>query len=150
MMENKRVFIGNLNFEVTDEEIENLLAKYGSVVNIKLYKKKGYAFVEMGNAAEAARAVQKLDGVKYGDREIRISLEMKASKAKSLTIKRRKERSESFSRQGSGGNSDTKSRSEKYRDSVKYKSTSGSGTKKRISGIENSSAEDYGKKKIRL
>ncbi|PKL15532.1 MAG: RNA-binding protein, partial [Spirochaetae bacterium HGW-Spirochaetae-5] len=42
-MENKKVFIGNLDFEVTEGELKNLLLKYGVVVSIKMHQKKGYA-----------------------------------------------------------------------------------------------------------
>jgi len=118
-MENKKVFIGNLDFDVTENEIKNLLSKYGTVVSIKMHQKKGYAFVEMSDAQDATKTVQKINGTKYKDREIRASLELKAGKAKSLSVKKYKERGESFSRENSGGKSDIRSRSEKYRDQIK-------------------------------
>ncbi len=105
-MENSKVFIGNLDFAVTDEEIRILFSDYGSVVNIKLHKKKGYAFVEMSNEGEAALAIEKLNNSSFKDREIRVSLELRTKKAKALSIKKYNERSESFSRQRKSRNPD--------------------------------------------
>jgi len=142
-MENKKIFIGNLDFEVTEGEVRTLLSKYGTVVNIKMHQKKGYAFAEMGDSAEAAKAVQKLDGVKYRDREMRVSIEMKPGKAKSLSVKRYKEKGESFSRGTSVDNKETRSRSEKSRDNYKQKP----GRAERTSGPSRGSAgNSYGSK----
>lgn len=121
-MENKRVFIGNLNFEVTESELKTLLSKYGTVLTIKLNQKKGYAFIEMSDAAEAVKVINKLDGVKFKDREIRASLEMKASKAKSLSVKKYKERGKNISMDNSVRADDSMSRSKKYRDSITKRS----------------------------
>ena len=106
VMENSKVFIGNLDFAVTDEEIRILFSDYGTVVNIKLHRKKGYAFVEMSNEGEAALAIEKLNNSPFKDREIRVSLELKTKKAKALSIKKYNERSESFSRQRKSRNPD--------------------------------------------
>lgn len=154
-MENKKVFIGNLDFEVTESEVKSLLSKYGTVVSIKMYQKKGYAFAEMESTDEALKAAQKLDGIKYKDREIRASLEMKPGKAKSVSVKRYKERGVSNSRERSGNDSDTRSRSEKYRDTQKPKSgdrerNSGSSynkSKERPSGFEDRSSGEQRKER---
>jgi RNA recognition motif-containing protein len=112
-MENKNVFIGNLDFAVTEEEIKTLLSDYGTVVHIKMRKKKGCAFIEMSNAEEAALAIEKLNGATFKDREVRISLEIKKSKAKALSIKKYNERTESFSRQKKSENPDNRSAAQK-------------------------------------
>ena len=98
-MEIKKIFMGNLVFGVTEDELKNLLSAYGTVAGIKINKKKGYAFAEMGNAEEASKAVQGLNGQKLKDREIRASLEMKASRAKALSIKKYKERGWNLSKE---------------------------------------------------
>lgn len=105
-MENSRVFIGNLDFAVTEEEIRTLFSDYGTVMHIKLHKKKGYAFIEMSSEAEAALAIEKLNGGSFKDREIRVSLELKAKKAKTLSIKKYNERSERISRERKSRNPD--------------------------------------------
>ncbi len=100
------LFIGNLDFAVTEEEVKTLLSVYGTVLTIKMRNKKGYAFAEMSEEKEADEAILKLDGIKYKDREIRISLKMKAGKAKSLTKKRYHERVEKFSKPKPGVDTD--------------------------------------------
>ncbi len=121
-MENKNVFIGNLDFAVTEEELKTLLSDYGTVVNIKIQKKKGCAFIEMSDEAEAALAIEKLNGTMFKDREVRISLEIKANKAKALSIKKYNERVESFSRQKIIDNPDNEPRNETDSNSVKVES----------------------------
>lgn len=97
-MENRKVFIGNLDFAVTEEELKTLLSDYGTVVHIKMQKKKGCAFIEMSSEAEAALAIEKLNGAMFMDREVRASLEMKVKEARALSIKKYNERAEGFSR----------------------------------------------------
>ncbi|MBM4309377.1 MAG: hypothetical protein FJ119_00290 [Deltaproteobacteria bacterium] len=97
-MENKRIFIGNLEFSVTEDDVKSLVAHYGAVVSVKMNRKKGFAFIEMDTAEAAARAVQQLDGIKHRDREIRLSFEMKAAKARFVSAKRYKERGDAFAR----------------------------------------------------
>jgi len=97
-MENKRIFIGNLEFSVTEDDVKSLVAHYGAVVSVKMNRKKGFAFIEMDTAEAAARAVQQLDGTKHRDREIRLSFEMKAAKARFVSAKRYKERGDAFAR----------------------------------------------------
>ena len=97
-MENRKVFIGNLDFAVTEQELKTLLSDYGTVVHIKMQKKKGCAFIEMSSEAEAALAIEKLNGAMFMDREVRASLEMKVKEARALSIKKYNERAEGFSR----------------------------------------------------
>ncbi len=100
-MENKRVFIGNLDFSATVDELQSLVSKYGTIVSITLNQKKGFAFIEMESAEDAGKVVQALDGIKHRKREIRLSLEMKASKARSVSARKYKERGATLARQRS-------------------------------------------------
>ncbi|HWQ67598.1 MAG TPA: hypothetical protein VN372_12120 [Methanospirillum sp.] len=56
-MNPKKLFIGNLTFSVTDNQLRNLLSPYGDVIGVKVIPDKGYAFVEMGTP-EQARKIQ--------------------------------------------------------------------------------------------
>lgn len=118
-MDNKTLFIGNLNFEVTEADLRNLLSKYGTVADIKMHQKKGYAIVEMSTAGEAAEAVQKLDGTMFRDREVRIKLEMKPGRARSESVRRYKERGESLHGDRETGNSTGRTDRGNNRDSVR-------------------------------
>ena len=97
-MENKKVFIGNLDFSATDAELKSLLSKFGSVVSVHMKQKKGNAIIEMENADAAAQAVQQLEGTKHKDRQIRVSLFMKARRARSVSVRNYKERGANLTR----------------------------------------------------
>lgn len=100
-MENKKVFIGNLDFSATEDELQSLVSRFGTIVSIKLNQKKGFAFIEMESAEDAGKVVQELDGTKHRNREIRLSLEMKARKARSVSARRYKDRGATLARQRS-------------------------------------------------
>ncbi|MBN1525223.1 MAG: RNA-binding protein [Spirochaetales bacterium] len=91
-MENNKLFIGNLNFNTTKEDIEALCRELGTVVSVRMRKNSGHAFVEMATAEEAHVVIQVLDKKKYMDRELRAALELSTRKAKSKTIAAHKER----------------------------------------------------------
>ena len=129
-MEIKKIFMGNLDFGVTEDELKNLLSPYGTVAGIKINKKKGYAFAEFRNAEEAAKAVQGLNGQKLKDREIRASMEMKPGKAKALSIKKYKERGWNLSKEKFRRTSDNQYLEEGARDFPE----SGSGDRERPAG----------------
>ncbi len=98
LMENQKLFVGNLNFETTKEEINTLFSAFGTVKAISLRPKKGFAFVEMSKPEEAEAALLKLDQSSFKDRPLRISLEMPKKKAKAVTRERFKESSKSKSK----------------------------------------------------
>jgi len=98
-MENKIIFIGNLDFAATEAELKSLLSKFGSVVSVRMKQKKGHAFIEMENAEEAAQAVAQLDGTKHKDRQIRLSLYLNARKARTVSVRQYKDRGVSLFKQ---------------------------------------------------
>ena len=87
-MENKTLFVGNLNFEITEEEVNELFSAHGTVRSIRIRPKKGTALVEMSTAAEAVKALEKLNQTDFKDRPLRISLEISKKKAKIVTRQR--------------------------------------------------------------
>lgn len=58
-----KLYVGNLNYTVSESDLYSLFQKYGEVVSVNLIKdkytgqSKGFAFVEMGNAALAEKAL---------------------------------------------------------------------------------------------
>ena len=86
-MENLKIFIGNLSYEATEEEIRTLLAPYGTIQSIRLTKKKGCAFVEMTTGAEAAAVITALNNTEYMKRNLRVRPELQSKKAKALARK---------------------------------------------------------------
>lgn len=74
----KSIYIGNLSYSVTTEQLEALFSQYGEVVSIKLIndrdtgKPKGYGFVEMEDL-NADTAIRELNSTSYFDRTIKVS-----------------------------------------------------------------------------
>ena len=77
----KSLFVGNLDSETTQEELRQLFEAYGQVMQIHIIRDRdsglprGFAFVEMTNAAEAEKAIQSSEWQHskrpYPERELR-------------------------------------------------------------------------------
>lgn len=72
---NKKLFVGNLNFDVKDIELEELFKTVGTVIYAEIVrffdkKSKGFGFVEMNSVEEAKMAIEKLNGSEYKGRKI--------------------------------------------------------------------------------
>ena len=75
----KKIFVGNLDFEATEESIRSLFEPYGSVESVALMKdrdtgrSRGFAFVEMSDSGEADQAITALNGAVLGGRALNIN-----------------------------------------------------------------------------
>ena len=75
----KSLFVGNLSFQTTESEINDLFKPFGQVGRVNLVKDRetgrarGFAFVEMPNDEEAAKAVAGLDGKQVGGRNLKVN-----------------------------------------------------------------------------
>ena len=75
----KRIFVGNLPFSANDQVLNDTFAQYGTVESAKVIvdratgRSKGFGFVEMGTDAEAATAIEKLNGAEYEGRSITVN-----------------------------------------------------------------------------
>ena len=73
-----KIYVGNLPFTATDAEIRSLFSQHGTVESITLPtdrdtgRPRGFAFVEMSQA-DAARAIQNLNGKDLGGRPLRVN-----------------------------------------------------------------------------
>ena len=74
-----RLYVGNLPFSATEEDVQNLFQQAGAVVECNLImdritdRSKGYAFVEMGSDEEANRAMTQFNGHDLGGRMLRVN-----------------------------------------------------------------------------
>jgi len=74
------IYVGNLSYKMTDEDLENLFADFGSVSESKVItdretgRSKGFGFVEMPNQAEGEEAIDKLDGKEIEGRNIKVNV----------------------------------------------------------------------------
>lgn len=73
------IYVGNLSYEVTKEDLTNVFAEYGTVKRVYLPTDKesgrvrGFGFVEMDTEAEEDAAIETLDGAKWMGREMRVN-----------------------------------------------------------------------------
>ena len=73
------IYVGNLSFQMTEEDLRTEFEKFGkvskaSIVKDKLSgKSKGFGFVEMPNPAEAELAIKKLDGISIKGRNLKVN-----------------------------------------------------------------------------
>jgi RNA recognition motif-containing protein len=71
--ENANVYIGNLAPDVTDAELQRHFSQFGNVVDVKIYRKGGYAFAQFASHAEAVRAIVGLSGQNLGGKALKCS-----------------------------------------------------------------------------
>ncbi len=71
-MEGSKLYVGNLNYSVRNEDLEVLFAEYGKIVSVNVIEGKGFGFVEMASPAEAERAKKALHGKQFKGRALRI------------------------------------------------------------------------------
>lgn len=90
-----RIYVGNLSYEVTEDDLRKEFSSYGEVTSVSVVtdrysgRSKGFAFVEMNTKAEADAAIAALNG--------------KALKDRTLVVNEARPRTEGGGRSGGGG-----------------------------------------------
>ena len=69
---NSKLYVGNLSYSVTSEQLTELFAGYGEVKSVNIIQGKGFGFVEMGDSGQAEAAKQALDGSDFSGRTLRV------------------------------------------------------------------------------
>lgn len=72
-MQGKRLYVGNLDYAATSEDVKELFSAFGDVVDVKVIERKGFGFVEMGSQAEAEKAKEELNGSDFKGRSLRVN-----------------------------------------------------------------------------
>ncbi|NEO27759.1 MAG: RNA-binding protein [Kamptonema sp. SIO4C4] len=73
------IYIGNLSYSVTQDDITEVFAEYGTVKRVHVPtdretgRMRGFAFVEMESETEEASAISDLDGAEWMGRELRVN-----------------------------------------------------------------------------
>ena len=73
------IFVGNLNFQTSEEQLQDLFSQHGSVDSVRVItdkfsgRSRGFGFVEMANDAEAQAAIDALHGQSVDNREINVN-----------------------------------------------------------------------------
>jgi len=74
-----KVFVGNMSFDTTREELQELFAQAGEITEVVVPtdrmsgRPRGFAFVSFATDEAAAAAIQKLDGQELGGRNLRVN-----------------------------------------------------------------------------
>lgn len=77
---NNKLFVGNLDYAVSDKDLLDLFTQYGEVSSCTVAKDRdtgrprGFAFVEMQSQAQAEAAIKGLNGQQVGARQISVSV----------------------------------------------------------------------------
>jgi len=75
----KRLYVGNLPFETTEDDLHQLFSAHGQIVSAKLItdmetgRSRGFGFVEMSTEDEAKAAIEKMNKAKVGSRELTVN-----------------------------------------------------------------------------
>ncbi|HVN86810.1 MAG TPA: RNA-binding protein [Candidatus Binatia bacterium] len=75
----KKLYVGNLAFEVTNSDLEELFAQAGTCESVSVItdratgQSRGFGFVEMGSNGEAQKAIQQFDGHELKGRALRVN-----------------------------------------------------------------------------
>jgi RNA recognition motif-containing protein len=71
-----KLFVGNLSFQATEEDLRELFAQAGNVETVRIItdqftgRPRGFGFVEMATKEEAQKAVEQLNGRLFRDRNL--------------------------------------------------------------------------------
>lgn len=75
----KKIYVGNISFNTQENDLRNLFAQYGEVVDVKIIidrntnRSKGFGFVEMQDDAAGEAAISELNGKDFDGRNLKIN-----------------------------------------------------------------------------
>jgi RNA recognition motif-containing protein len=73
------IYVGNLSYEVTQDDLTAIFAEYGTVKRVQLPidretgRMRGFGFVEMSSDDEETAAIEALDGAEWMGRDMRVN-----------------------------------------------------------------------------
>lgn len=73
------IYIGNLPYQVTAEDVSDIFAEYGTVKQVQLPtdretgRPRGFGFIEMSSEAEEQAAITALDGAEWKGRDLKVN-----------------------------------------------------------------------------
>jgi hypothetical protein len=74
-----KIYVGNISFNATEDDIRGLFSPYGEIESVKLItdpqtgRARGFGFVEMPSADEANKAIEALNGKSFMERTLSVS-----------------------------------------------------------------------------
>jgi RNA recognition motif-containing protein len=92
------IYVGNLSYEVKEENLNEVFSDYGTVKSVHMPsdqetgRPRGFAFVEMESEAEENKAIENLDGAEWMNRELKVNKARPRENRSSFGGGRRKKR----------------------------------------------------------
>jgi cold-inducible RNA-binding protein len=74
-----KLYVGNMNYDTTEEQLRTMFAEAGTVVSVDVIKDrdtqqpKGFAFITMGSQADASKAINTFNGKEVGGRALTVN-----------------------------------------------------------------------------
>ena len=75
----KKIYVGNMNYATTEEQLADLFAQFGNVVSADVIfdrfsgQSKGFGFIEMESEDDAKTAIENLNGRELDGRQLRVN-----------------------------------------------------------------------------
>ena len=75
----KNLFVGNMSFQTTEDELRSIFEPYGEITRLQLMtdrdtgRSRGFAFVELADDGEAAKAITELNGKELDGRALNVN-----------------------------------------------------------------------------
>ena len=75
-----KLYVGNLPFDVGEQDLQELFASHGEVVSAKVImdretgRPRGFGFIEMAHSEDAQKAIQSLDGRDFKGRNLKVNV----------------------------------------------------------------------------
>jgi RNA recognition motif-containing protein len=75
----KKIYVGNVNYAATEDELEDLFNQYGTVLSVNIVtdrdtnRSKGFAFVEMEDNDAADKAIAEMNNQEFQGRNLRVN-----------------------------------------------------------------------------
>ncbi len=75
----KNLYVGNMSFQTTEHELRSIFEPYGEITRIQVMtdrdtgRPRGFAFVELADDGEAAKAITELNGKELGGRALKVN-----------------------------------------------------------------------------
>jgi cold-inducible RNA-binding protein len=75
----KKIYVGNLSFQTTESDLNSMFSEVGQVESVQIItdrdtgRSKGFGFVEMGDDAAAAKAIEQFNGKEVNGRALTVN-----------------------------------------------------------------------------
>lgn len=66
----KNLYVGNLDYSVTDTQLGELFSQYGDVISMSVMDERGFGFIELAKEEDAQKAIEELNDTEFAGRKL--------------------------------------------------------------------------------